>query len=101
MRRPVGTARRIGPVVHYPTTRFRWYTGLGVLIWATQAALLGFLGGALFADRPLLALAAGCTGALTISGLVVATSHLDRRSRPTTQPADEPRVIDGRRVDNR
>jgi membrane-associated protein len=54
-------------VVHYPTTRFHWYTGLGVLIWATQAALLGYLGGTLFAERPLLGLALGCAGALAIS----------------------------------
>jgi membrane-associated protein len=28
-------------VVHYPGVRFRCYTALGVLIWATEAALLG------------------------------------------------------------
>ncbi|MFI7544749.1 DedA family protein [Actinoplanes sp. NPDC049599] len=67
-------------VVGYPLTRFHCYTGLGVLIWAVQAALLGYLGGAVFADRPLLGLALGCVGALALSGLVVAVYRLDRPS---------------------
>jgi len=67
--------------VHYPTTRFHWYTGLGVLIWATQAALLGYLGGTLFADRPLLGLALGGACAVTISAVAVAISRLGNRSR--------------------
>jgi membrane-associated protein len=43
-------------VVAYPGARFRWYTALAVLIWATEASLLGYLGGSLFAADPLLGL---------------------------------------------
>jgi membrane protein DedA with SNARE-associated domain len=71
-------------VVHYPATRFHWYTGLGVLIWAVQAALLGYLGGALFADRPLLGLALGCGCGLTLSGIALAASRLGHRATGRT-----------------
>ena len=70
--------------VRYPVTRFHWYTGLGVLIWAVQASLLGYLGGALFTDRPLLGLALSCGCALALSGLAVAVSRLGPRAvRPS------------------
>jgi membrane protein DedA with SNARE-associated domain len=68
-------------VVHYPGNRFRWYTTLAVLIWATETAVLGYLGGTLFADRPLVGLALGWTGALAISGLAVAVNRIRRPSR--------------------
>lgn len=67
-------------VVHYPGARFRWYTALAVLIWATEAALLGYLGGALFDDRPLVGLGLGWAGALAISGLAVAVQRVHQLS---------------------
>lgn len=72
-------------VVRYREARFRWFTGMGVLLWAVQAALLGFLGGTLFTDRPLLGLAAGFTGGLVITGLAVAVSHVRRRPGTATR----------------
>jgi membrane protein DedA with SNARE-associated domain len=68
-------------VVRYPVSRFRWYTALAVLIWAAEAALLGYLGGTLFADRPLEGLTLAWTGALAISGLAVAVNRVRRSSR--------------------
>jgi membrane-associated protein len=56
-------------VVGYPAVRFGWYTAVGVLVWAGEAVLLGWAGGALFADRPLLALAAGWGGAVLVTGI--------------------------------
>lgn len=58
-------------VVGYPAVRFGWFTAVGVLVWAGEAVLLGWAGGALFADRPLLALAAGWSGAVVVSGVAV------------------------------
>jgi membrane protein DedA with SNARE-associated domain len=58
-------------VVGYPLGRFRIYTAVAVLIWAVEAALLGYLGGAAFAGRPLLGLAVGWTGALLVTGCAV------------------------------
>jgi membrane protein DedA with SNARE-associated domain len=73
--------------VHYPGLRFRWYTALGVLIWATEAALLGYLGGTLYADRPLVGLALGWSGALVISGLAVAANRINPRPDRTSVAA--------------
>jgi membrane-associated protein len=54
--------------VRYPATRFAAYTALAVLLWATQAALTGYLGGAVFADRPLMgAVVAAVAVALGVS----------------------------------
>jgi membrane-associated protein len=54
-------------VVGYPVARFRWYTLLAVTLWATFAALLGYLGGAVFASNPL----AGLLVAWAVAGLVM------------------------------
>jgi membrane-associated protein len=58
-------------LVGYPAARFHWYTAAGVLLWAVEAALLGYLGGSLFEDRPLLGLLLGLAGALVVTGLAV------------------------------
>jgi len=50
-------------VVGYPVARFQADTAVAVLIWASAAALLGYLGGAVFAASPLLGLAAAWTTA--------------------------------------
>ena len=63
-------------VVGYPIGRFRLFTAIGVLLWAIEASLLGYLGGAFFADRPLLGLAVAWTGAVAVSGLAVLVQRL-------------------------
>jgi hypothetical protein len=50
-------------LVGCPGARFRWYTALGVLLWAVEASLLGYLGGELFESRPVLGLAVARSGA--------------------------------------
>jgi membrane protein DedA with SNARE-associated domain len=84
-------------VVGYPGARFRWYTALAVPIWATEASLLGYLGGSLFAADPLLGLLLAWTGALAVTGVAIAiqrligagTSNPDRPG-PAHLPAAEP-----------
>jgi membrane-associated protein len=58
-------------VVRYPVSRFHRYTAVGVLIWAAEASLLGYLGGAVFSTRPLLGLALAWAGAAAVTGLAV------------------------------
>jgi membrane-associated protein len=62
-------------VVGYSPVRFHWYTGLGVTLWAVEAALLGYVGGALFEDRPVLGLLLGLAGALVITLLAFLVSR--------------------------
>lgn len=67
-------------LVGYPAVRFHWYTAAGVLLWAVEAALLGYLGGAVFAGRPLAGLLLGWAGAAVITGLAVGFQSLLTRS---------------------
>ena len=71
-------------VVGYPAARFGWYTAIGVLVWAVEASLIGYLGGALFTGRPIVGFALACVAALAISGLAVLIQHL---ATPPTRPA--------------
>lgn len=63
-------------VVGYPARRFHAWTAAGVLVWAVQAALLGYLGGALFVDRPLLGFLVAGAAAMTVTGLAVGVQRI-------------------------
>lgn len=63
-------------VVGYPLGRFRRYTAIAVLLWAIEAALLGYLGGAAFAAEPLVGLAVAWAAALAITGVAVLIQRL-------------------------
>jgi membrane-associated protein len=58
-------------VVGYPVRRFGVFTGVGVLLWAVEASLLGYLGGTVFAGRPLIGLAVAWGGALALTGVAL------------------------------
>ncbi|MET3424416.1 membrane protein DedA with SNARE-associated domain [Actinoplanes tereljensis] len=58
-------------LVGYPSARFHWYTAAGVLLWSIQAALIGYLGGALFAEHPILGFLLASGMALAVTGLAV------------------------------
>lgn len=45
--------------VQYSWRRFFFWDTVGVLIWATQATMLGYVGGWLFRDQPLIGLVVG------------------------------------------
>lgn len=52
--------------VRYPWRWFFLYDTIGVILWATQATLIGYLGGYLFQDYPLIGVLVG----ITLGGLV-------------------------------
>jgi membrane protein DedA with SNARE-associated domain len=81
-------------LVNYPAGRFRWYTGMAVLLWSTQAALLGYLGGVTFADQPLLGVAVGCAIATVV--LLVTTSVHCRNVRHAGPPEAGPVAVASR-----
>jgi membrane protein DedA with SNARE-associated domain len=70
-------------VVGYPLGRFRLYTAIAVLLWAIEAALLGYLGGAAFAAEPLIGLAVAWAAALAITGVAVLIQRLASSAEPT------------------
>jgi membrane-associated protein len=59
-------------LVRYPAARFGWYTGLAVLLWATQAALLGYWGGVAFAGHPMLGVAVASTATVLAAAIASA-----------------------------
>lgn len=62
--------------VRYPWRQFIFYDTIGVIIWALQASLIGYLGGYLFRDHPLIGLLVGITAG-TVVGLLI--QHLQAR----------------------
>ncbi|GAA2684435.1 DedA family protein [Actinoplanes palleronii] len=61
--------------VGYPGRRFVAFTGVGAVVWAAQSALLGYLGGVAFADRPLAGFGVAWLGA----GLVTVLAMVGQR----------------------
>jgi membrane protein DedA with SNARE-associated domain len=59
--------------------RFHWYTAAGVVLWAIQAALIGYLGGAIFADHPVLGFLLAGAVALAITGLAIVIQSVSER----------------------
>lgn len=72
--------------VGYPWRRFFFWDTIGVLIWALQTTLLGYLGGWLFQEQPLIGLAVGVVlGTLVGIGLERGyRAWENRRARPRT-----------------
>lgn len=56
--------------VRYPWRWFFLYDTVGVILWATQATLLGYLGGWVFSDYPLIGMIVGITLG-SVVGLVI------------------------------
>lgn len=72
--------------VRYPWRWFFLYDTIGVFIWATQATLIGYLGGRMFSDYPLIGTAVGITLG-TLVGLVIqrAQEHVYRKQAENQQ----------------
>jgi membrane-associated protein len=73
-------------VLHYPWPRYLAYDAAAASLWALQAALPGYIGGVLFADRPWLGLLMGAGLALLLAG----TLALVRRVRGGPPAPDRP-----------
>ena len=81
------TAVAIGAgVLHFSWPRFILYDGIAAIVWAFQAALPGFVGGALIQDRPWLAMLIG----FGLSALLAAGMYLFQRWRDETRAREIP-----------
>ncbi len=86
--------------VRYPWRWFLLYDTIGVLIWALQATLVGYVGGWVFSDYPLLGVVVGISlGAGT--GLLIqrVQARWSRRACPGDNPGnnkDRPPLTGGR-----
>ena len=77
-------------VVGYPAVRFHWYTAVGVVVWAAEAALIGYLGGEVFTGRPILGFLLAGAVAVAISGLAALVQHV---FAPEPVKTDEPEHV--------
>ncbi|MDI2129667.1 DedA family protein [Yinghuangia seranimata] len=68
-------------VTDYPGHRFRVFTALAGLAWATYATMLGYWGGTAFKDSPVKAVLAGVITAAVIGLLVEAVRRVLARRR--------------------
>lgn len=67
--------------VRYPWLRFFLYDTIGVVIWALQAVLVGYLGGWAFSDYPLLGMVVGITLGVLVGLLIQRVQGLLSRRR--------------------
>lgn len=76
------TAVSIGAgVLHYPWGRFIAYDAVAAVIWALQAALPGYIGGVVFADRPWIGLAIGIVLAVVVTVTIEGIRRIRERRR--------------------
>ena len=68
-------------VTHQPHRWFAGWVAIAVLIWATYAALLGYLGGKAFEDNHTLAFVVAFTTALGMTLLIEIVRHLRAKYR--------------------
>jgi membrane protein DedA with SNARE-associated domain len=76
------TAVAVGAgVLHYPWFRFIAYDAVAAVIWALQAAIPGYIGGVVFADRPWIGLAIGVALAVAITVTIETVRRIRERRR--------------------
>ncbi|WIM94129.1 hypothetical protein ACTOB_006130 [Actinoplanes oblitus] len=87
--------------VGYPGRRYAAFTAVGAVGWAAQSALLGYLGGVAFADRPLAGFVVAWLGAAVVTVAAMAVrrhaSGAGRRLTALTRRRTEVRALAGRR----
>ncbi|MCF2528693.1 DedA family protein [Yinghuangia soli] len=72
-------------IVEYPWPKFRKFTAIGGITWATYATLLGYWGGTAFKDNPIKGIIAGLVAAAVITILIEAIRQiLTRRKKRRT-----------------
>jgi membrane protein DedA with SNARE-associated domain len=80
-------------VTHQPRPWFMFWVAIAVSIWATYAALLGYVGGKAFEDNHTIAFLVAFGTALAVTVVIEIVRHLlDRRRRAAepTEPAEVP-----------
>jgi membrane protein DedA with SNARE-associated domain len=81
------TAVAIGAgVLHFSWPQFLVYDGIAAVIWAVQAALPGFIGGALIQDQPWLAMVIG----FGLSAVMAGGIYLFQRRRDKVRAKETP-----------
>ena len=73
--------------LHMPWRRFATYDAVAATIWASYAALLGYIGGTQFEDAPWKGLIVALAIAFTVAGAVELVRWLQRRRKASRESA--------------
>ncbi|MBP2324762.1 membrane protein DedA with SNARE-associated domain [Kibdelosporangium banguiense] len=68
-------------IVGYPWGKYMLFVGFATATWSAYTALTGYLGGVVFQENTLLAIAVGVGLAFVITGIIEAVRRLRRRAR--------------------
>jgi membrane protein DedA with SNARE-associated domain len=71
-------------ITRQPRRWFMGWVGVAVLIWATYAALLGYIGGQAFEDNHTMAFLVAFGAALGMTAVIEVVRHVGSRNRDTT-----------------
>jgi membrane-associated protein len=79
--------------------RFALFTGIAASLWALYAVLLGYFGGRIFHERPLLAfgVAFGLAALIALASVAVRRVFMRARRRPVADAEDSPGATDAAR----
>ena len=97
------TAVAVGAgILHFGWAQFLIFDAIAAVIWAFQAAIPGFIGGALIQDRPWLAMVFGfILSALLAGGIALAQRWWDGRKKVEVEVPIKPAVVGIGSVDAR
>jgi membrane-associated protein len=73
--------------VRHPLRSFSTFDGIAALSWGVYSGLVGYLGGAAFADDPIAGVALGLGLAVSVAVAVEVVRHLRGRGRTAAAPA--------------
>ncbi|WP_433271355.1 DedA family protein [Actinosynnema sp. CS-041913] len=71
-------------MVGYPLGRYALFVAFATATWSAYTALTGYLGGVVFQENTLLAIAVGVGLACVVTGTIEAVRHIRRRRSATT-----------------
>ncbi|HWO65150.1 MAG TPA: DedA family protein [Umezawaea sp.] len=66
-------------IVGYPLVKYALFVGFATSAWSTYTAMTGYLGGVVFQENTLLAIAVGVGLALVVTGVLEGVRHARRR----------------------
>jgi membrane-associated protein len=71
-------------IVGYPLGKYMVFVGFATATWSAYTALTGYLGGVVFQENTLLAIAVGVGLAFVVTGAIEAVRHIRRRRSAVT-----------------
>lgn len=75
-------------IVGYPLGKYMLFVAFATTSWSAYTALTGYLGGVVFQENTLLAIAVGVGLALVVTGVLEGVRHIRRRGKAESEAGD-------------